>query len=183
MKNNLGENIKDLRKRNKMTLKVLADKTGFSISFLSQLERGKSSATLESLKKISLVFGVNPGYFFSEVDEEGSIISSGILETEQMKKHNIYYKNLSGLMKNPTFVPLLIMLEPYQNEGNLFQHPGQEFLYVLEGQLTILIEEEIHVLSPSNSIMFDSGKKHYWYNYTDQPVKFLCVNYDEISSL
>lgn len=51
MENELGTRIKKLRKANKMTLKTLAEKTDFSISFLSQLERGKSSATLESLKK------------------------------------------------------------------------------------------------------------------------------------
>ena len=92
MKETLGANIKALRKKNKMTLKTLASKTGFSISFLSQLERGKSSATLESLKKISLALGVNPGYFFDEADEEERIVRRGALETEQMEKHNIYYK-------------------------------------------------------------------------------------------
>lgn len=179
MINNLGENIKGLRKQNKMTLKVLADKTGFSISFLSQLERGKSSATLESLKKISLVFGVNPGYFFNEADEDEKIVSNRKLETEQIEEHNIYYKNLSKSLESPAFAPLLVILKPNQNEGNLFKHSGQEFLYVLEGQLTVLIDEDIHVLNSSDSIMFDSNKKHYWYNYTNQSVKFLCVNYDE----
>ena len=50
----LGIKIKEIRTKRRMTLKVLAEMTGFSISFLSQLERGKSSATLESLKKISI---------------------------------------------------------------------------------------------------------------------------------
>ena len=45
----VGSRIKALRKEKNMTLKNIADATGFSISFLSQLERGKSSATLESL--------------------------------------------------------------------------------------------------------------------------------------
>ena len=48
----LGIKIKEIRTKRHMTLKSLAEKTDFSISFLSQLEHGKSSATLESLKKI-----------------------------------------------------------------------------------------------------------------------------------
>ncbi|MEI3612437.1 helix-turn-helix domain-containing protein [Pseudogracilibacillus sp. SO30301A] len=180
MKDTLGANIKALRKKNKMTLKTLASRTGFSISFLSQLERGKSSATLESLKKISLALGVNPGYFFDEADEEERIVRSGAQEREQMEKHNIYYKSLAKSMDNPAFSPLLVVLKPDQNEGNLIKHSGQEFLYVLEGQLTVQIGEDIYVLNPSESIMFDSSKEHYWYNYTDEDVKFLCVGYDEI---
>lgn len=179
MKETLGANIKALRKKNKMTLKTLASKTGFSISFLSQLERGKSSATLESLKKISLALGVNPGYFFDEADEEERIVRRGALETEQMEKHNIYYKSLAKSIENPAFSPLLVVLKPDQNEGNLIQHSGQEFLYVLEGQLTVQVDKETYVLNPSDSIMFDSRKEHYWYNYTEEDVKFLCVAYDE----
>lgn len=162
-----------------MTLKTLAKQTGFSISFLSQLERGKSSATLESLKKISLALGVNPSYFFDEAEEEERIVRRGSLETEQMEKHNIYYKSLAKSMENPAFSPLLVVLKPNQNEGNLFRHAGQEFLYVLEGLLTVQLDSETYILDPSDSIMFDSRKEHYWYNYTDEDVKFLCVAYDE----
>ena len=172
----LGENIKELRKSQQMTLKNLANKTGFSISFLSQLERGKSSATLESVKKISLALGVEPGYLFSYPRR----IQRDKLETEHMKKHKIYYQSLYGSIKNPTFSPHLVVLSPYQNEGNLIKHPGQEFIYVLEGQLTVQIDNETYLLQPSNSIMFDSNHEHYWYNYTNEDVKFLCVNYDEI---
>ena len=46
----IGEKMKSLRKERKLTLKSLAEQTGVSISFLSQVERGKSSVTLESLK-------------------------------------------------------------------------------------------------------------------------------------
>jgi transcriptional regulator with XRE-family HTH domain len=52
----IGEKMKSLRKERKLTLKSLAEQTGVSISFLSQVERGKSSVTLESLKKIADTF-------------------------------------------------------------------------------------------------------------------------------
>lgn len=175
----VGSRIKALRKEKNMTLKNIADKTGFSISFLSQLERGKSSATLESLKMISMALGVNPGYFFEHMEEESQVVQRGELERERMDRHNIYYKNLSSTVERPAFSPFLVVLKPDQNEGNLIQHPGQEFLYVLEGQLTVQIDEETFVLNPSDSIMFDSSKKHYWYNYSDEDVKFLCINYDK----
>lgn len=179
MENILGMRIKDLRTNKKMTLKELAQMTGFSISFLSQLERGKSSATLESLKIISLALDVTPGYFFDESEgTKETIVNRGSSECNQMDRHNIYYQSLSKSIDNPAFSPLLVVLKPDQNEGNLIQHEGQEFLFVLEGKLTVQIDGGQYVLKPSDSIMFDSRKKHYWYNYTDQPVKFLCVSYD-----
>lgn len=181
MRETLGSRIKKVRKEQKMTLKTLAEKTGFSISFLSQLERGKSSATLESLKKISLALEVNPGFFFAEVEEEERVVRRSALETEKMEEHNIYYQSLCKSIDNPVFSPLLVVLKPNQNEGNLFKHAGQEFLYVLEGQLTVQIDQETYHLDPSDSIMFDSSKEHYWYNYTDENVKFLCIAYDEKS--
>lgn len=176
MKETLGGSIKKLRKSKNMTLKSLAQKTGFSISFLSQLERGKSSATLESLKKISLVLGVNPGYFFQEDKKNNQVEHSP--EKDQLQKHKIYYKSLSQPLENPAFSPHKVILEPGQNEGNLFEHSGQEFLYVLEGELTVQINNKKHVLHKDDSLMFDSGERHYWYNYSDCNVKFLCVNYD-----
>lgn len=174
----VGARIKDLRKSKKKTLKEVAEETGFSISFLSQLERGKSSATLESLKKISIALGVNPGYFFEHSEDETQIVQRAALEKERLERHNIYYRSLSTI-DNPAFSPFLVILKPDQKEGNVIQHPGQEFLYVLEGQLTVQIDEEVYTLNPADSIMFDSSKKHYWYNFTDKEVKFLCINYDE----
>lgn len=180
MSENIGENIRSVRKKNKMTLKTLADKTGFSISFLSQLERNKSSATLESLKKISIALGVNPGYFFQNQMLEQERIESSKLEELQISNQNIHYQSLSNDMEYPIFSPLLVTLKPKQNEGNLFQHPGQEFLYVLKGTLTVVIENKKYDLTSNQSIMFDSNQKHYWYNYTNSEVQFLCVNYDDV---
>lgn len=175
---NLGNNIKKVRKQNKMTLKELSEKTGFSISFLSQLERGKSSATLESLKKISLALNINPGYFFEKSEDNEEIVENSMRETE-MERRNILYQDLNRNISNPAFAPLLVTLKPNKNEGNLFTHNGQEFLYVLKGELTVQLGEKTHVLKNNDSIMLDSNIKHYWYNYTKEDVMFLCISYDK----
>lgn len=174
---NLGELIKKIRKKQKMTLKTLAEKTDLSISFLSQLERGKSSATLNSLKKISLALDVNPGIFFEDLNEEGKTAKEAVNE-RQTNSAQFIYKDLSGKMKNPAFSPMLITLKPGDNEGESFSHVGQEFLYVIQGMLTVQIEDELQTLESGESIMFDSSKVHYWYNYSEADVKFLCVAYD-----
>lgn len=176
---NLGIKIKEIRTKRRMTLKVLAEMTGFSISFLSQLERGKSSATLESLKKISIALEVNPSYFFIDPNEEKEVVHRNSTVPMRTNEHNIYYKDLSGEMNQPAFTPLLVVMKPDQNEGDPITHEGQEFLYVLEGQLTVQIGEKLHTLDAFDSIMVDSRDLHYWYNYTDNDVRFLCISYDD----
>jgi transcriptional regulator with XRE-family HTH domain len=171
--NHLGKKIREIRSSRGMTLKTLADRTGFSISFLSQLERGKSSATLESLKKISIAFGVNPSYFFND---DGTDDNQPSNLDQRMDEHKIYYKDLGTMVTHRDFAPLLVVLKPGQTEGNLITHKGQEFLYIIEGTLTVRLDNELYELGPTESFMLDSTRPHYWYNYADNDVKFLCVS-------
>lgn len=176
MENHLGHLIKEKRKERGLTLKEVAEKTGFSISFLSQLERGKSSATLQSLKTISRALQVSPGIFFEEAEKSTDRQEKldQLVETGQA----FTYEDLAGAIERPAFNPLRITLQPGDDGGELFTHDGQEFLYVLEGELIVKIESETFVLKPNESMMFDTSRPHYWYNFTDEIVTFLCVNYD-----
>jgi len=169
----IGQKMKALRQEKKLTLKEVAEQTGFSISFLSQFERGKSSATLESLKKIAWALGTNPSYFF---DDSPSLSTNQ--EESHLQQHQMMYQNLAKDLENQRFAPLKVTLLPGENEGNLFRHDGQEFLYVLEGELTVQIEEDKLLLKKDESIMFDATRLHYWYNYTNHPVIFLCISMD-----
>ncbi|ASJ55715.1 DNA-binding protein [Brevibacillus formosus] len=177
MEPTIGVLIKSLRVGKKKTLKQIAEKTQLSISFLSQVERGKSSITLESLKKISEALGVSPGYFFSGESSGGneqvrraSKGRSGLLNAP------FVYEDLSGDLANPTLVPILVTLSPHGEKGTPFVHKGQEFIYVLEGVLTLLLGEEEHDLFPGDSIHMDSSVPHNWVNRTGEVTRFLCVN-------
>ncbi|CDQ38763.1 MULTISPECIES: helix-turn-helix domain-containing protein [Virgibacillus] len=177
---NLGNKVKNLRKQKKLTLKQVSQETGLSISFLSQLEHSKTSATLLSLKRISEALGVNPSYFFSsETQGSRSAITRNIVDTKNLTENRFIYKDLSGEMENPLFVPNLIILNPGDNRGNNFTHKGQEFLYVLEGTLTIEVNHEEVLLQPYDCIFLESSTPHNWYNRTDKTIKFLCISSTE----
>src|SRR5690625_1125719 len=124
----LGEKIRELRNQKKITLKQIANQTGLSISFLSQLEHSKTSATLQSFKKISEALGVNPSYFFSTNDSPTkSIITRAEENDSAFQKSTFIYNDLTGNMVNPLFIPNLIILNPGNHRGNNFTHKGQEF--------------------------------------------------------
>lgn len=179
MDKTIGQKIKSLRKEKKLTLKEIAERTELSISFLSQVERMKSSLTLESLKKISEALEVNPSFFFSsEEGETQPTVVRAIGENDDFTVNQFIYKDLSGNYSGLGFSPLLVILNPGENKGSQFTHHGKEFLYVLDGVLTVQVNNEEYYLKPNDSIIIDSTRPHYWLNLTDLPVKFLCVSSD-----
>ncbi|WP_019415104.1 helix-turn-helix domain-containing protein [Paenisporosarcina sp. TG20] len=163
----VGITLKNLRKERELTLKNLAQQTGVSISFLSQVERGKSSVTLESLKKIADALGVNPSVFFAVDDTQDALA---------IRRETFYYKDLSNGVIEACFSPILVTLQPGENEGNPFSHSGHEFLFVIEGLLTVEVNGERFQLHGQESTLFDAQKMHYWFNYTDKIVRFLVVS-------
>ncbi|QRG67038.1 helix-turn-helix domain-containing protein [Brevibacillus choshinensis] len=177
MDTNLGKLIKALRVGKKKTLKQISEKTELSISFLSQVERGKSSITLESLKKISEALEVSPSYFFAdEPAQPKTTLRRGSNEPTRSHLSPFIYEDLSGDLAHSAMEPKLVTLLPYDEKGAPFAHKGQEFVYVLEGVLTLLLGDEEHDLYPGDSIHMDSSTPHNWHNRTPQRVRFLCVN-------
>ncbi|WP_430310192.1 helix-turn-helix domain-containing protein [Rummeliibacillus pycnus] len=162
---NIGEQLKNLRKERGLTLKELSNKTDFSISFLSQVERGKSNLTLESLRKVSDALQVSPGLFFEKESIE-------IVPTFSQ----FHYQDLNNGVHGADFDPILVTLHPGENEGNAFTHEGFEFIYVLSGTFTLRIEEEEITLTAGQSTMFESSLLHYWYNYSEETTRFLVVS-------
>ncbi|WP_257348696.1 helix-turn-helix domain-containing protein [Pseudalkalibacillus decolorationis] len=163
----VGVTLKRLRKERNLTLKGLAEQTGVSISFLSQVERGKSSVTLESLKKIADALGVNPSVFFVQDDTQDDLA---------VHRELFHYKDLSYGVHDAGFSPIMVTLHPGKNESNAFSHRGYEFLFVVEGLLTVEIDGVRSQLREKESILFDGRKMHYWFNYTENVIRFLVVS-------
>ncbi|EGA88485.1 DNA-binding protein [Planococcus donghaensis MPA1U2] len=163
----IGVTLKSLRKERKLTLKELAEQTNVSISFLSQVERGKSSVTLESLRKIADALNVDPSLFFANETEKTDWES---------RLEKFHYKDLSHGVKEANLVPMLVIMKPAESEGNPFAHSGYEFLFVLDGVLTVEVDGERTELTERQSIMFDARKRHYWFNLTEHDVQFLLVS-------
>lgn len=173
---NLGKRLKALRLDKRMTLKQVAEKTDLSISFLSQVERSQCSITLTSLQKVAEALGVGPGYFFpSDEVQKASITRRGSRKELQFNHSSFIYTSLCGNLPNPVFEPILATLLPGEKKAAPYSHKGQEFGYVLEGSLTIILDQEEHELQPGDSIHIDSTSPHNWFNRTDEPVKVLWV--------
>lgn len=179
MINDIGKKIKKLRTSKKLTLKELSEQTDLSIGFLSQLERGLTTVAIDSLGKIAKQLGVDLTYFFEAPKKSKKILlRSYEKEIFQVENNRFIKYNLSNNLEDKNFLPRLIEILPSDSNENLvsYQHEGEEFVYVLEGILTLILGEDEKELYPGDSAHYDSSVKHNWANYTSKPVRLLTVN-------
>lgn len=180
--NNIGSLIKELRKKREMTLKDLSSSCNLSVGFLSQLERGMTSIAIDSLEIIAHALSVELDFFFDFKKKDNSanqIVRSynrdAVPITDKIIQHN-----LSPDMKAFNLYPRLIDIMPFTDNTSydlqLYAHEGEEFIFVLEGVLTLIIEEEEFTLYPGDSTTFNSNRPHNWKNETNCITKIICVH-------
>ncbi len=166
MKNDFGDKIRRLRQSHHMSLGDLADKVDTSRSFLSQLEQGKTLPSLVTLKSIADAFGVTVG---SLVDEPQSDKSPVVRKNERPKVDHLQsgmtIETLTFRDVHKVLQPLLVSMEPGANSGyEGYTHKGQEFGYVIAGQLLVELDGVKYELKAGDSIYFDSSRPHRFVN-------------------
>lgn len=180
MENKIGEKIKELRLQKELTLKDVSEKSNLSISFLSQVERGLTSVSILTLQSISEVLEVDLSYFFTFPKKYATNIKRSF-EQEYFRMGEsdfIYYSLSNDSLEERKLDPMLVNILPCEREKEIYpsSHKGEEFLYVLEGILTLYVGTEIHQLYPGDSYHICSNTPHEWANYTNTIVKVLSVN-------
>lgn len=171
MNDSLGKDLKKARKHKGMTLQEVSDQSGLSVSYLSQIERGLRTLTFTSLKKICEALEVEVSFFFNSRETS---ISKNTRHFDR-NSSNFSYKNLTGPLEHPDFTPAVIELSAKETQRVPYSHTGQEFIYVLSGQLEIELDGTKETLYAHESIHIDSSMAHNWYNNTDEVVRVLLV--------
>ncbi|QDR82617.1 helix-turn-helix domain-containing protein [Sporomusa termitida] len=179
MNKDIGSKVKELRTRKKMTLKDLSEKTGLSTGFLSQLERGLTSIATDSLAKIAAAVEVDVSYFFAgSTKNRSSIIRSYEKEVFQIINGRFIHYHLTNNTGANLLLPRLIELLPINCEEDIspYAHEGEEFIYVLEGTLTLFLNNEQFELFPGDSAHYSSHIVHNWANYTNKLVRLIVAS-------
>lgn len=168
--------IRDLRKKHDYTLKDLSDKTGLSVSFLSQVERGATTLAITSLKKIADAFEVPITDFFEDASNQNFVVKAGEQKTFQMNGFTAAdYARLAGNFSGRMLEPIFVTLEAEAEQSDGYSHPGEEFYYVLEGAVIFTVDGTEYLLQTGDSIHFPSSLPHTMTNPLKQKSRFLCV--------
>ena len=138
-----GNRIRHLRKKGELTLQQLSDRAGLSVGFLSLLERDKAAPSLGTLARLAQVLEVEIDHFITTPKPTDSLSRAG--EREVFTPGGASYERLSTVLPGSTLSAILIeMPEGYELETA--SHPGEELIYVLEGEIIVsLAEEKIHM--------------------------------------
>ncbi len=178
---NIGLKIKELRNAKKITLKQLSEQSGLSVGFLSQLERGLSTIAIDSLSILSDALGVNINVFF---DKNEKYNSKPVIRSFEKQINIISNQMHEYILTNESaeldFLPREYVLLPYATEEDMvsatYRHDGVEFIYVLEGILTLNIENVQYDLYPGDSTTVHSDQYHNWHNRTNKITRILTIN-------
>ncbi|AYD39862.1 cupin domain-containing protein [Clostridium fermenticellae] len=171
----IAEKIHNLRKKNNLTLKDLSKKTGLSVSFLSQIENGSSSLAITSLKKIADALNVTMNYFFTPPEINNFLVNSSNTKVFKLEGSNSEYSRISGDFFSRKLEAMLITIPPEQMHGSTFSHPGEEFVYVLEGTLIVTLNKEEYIVNAGDSIQYPSTVLHSWFNPIKEPTRLISV--------
>lgn len=171
----IPKKIKKLRKEKKLTLKNMSEKTGLSISFLSQVENNSSSLALTSLKKIADALEKDISYFFETPEQKNFHVKYEEQDPFKIENSKTEFIKLSGQFSSRNLESMIVTIPPLHQHGDPFNHPGEEFIYILDGTLEIFLDDKKHLVKQGDSIHYPSNITHVWKNPLKHTLKLLVV--------
>ncbi|MXV98943.1 MAG: helix-turn-helix domain-containing protein [Acidimicrobiaceae bacterium] len=173
----LGAKIRALRKERGLTLKVLAQLSGLSHPFLSQVERGLARPSMSSLHQISEALGTNASWLLagSENTREATVVRAS--DTSAVPASEL--GDMDGVRRvvAPETSPFQVVEFSGAPESfrEYWVHDGFETIYVISGVVDVDLDGEIFRLEPSDSISYDTRQPHRLRAATQETVKLLMI--------
>lgn len=174
-----GNKIRQLRQDKKLTIGELAEITGFTASYISQLERNKLEPSLTALTKISKVLDVSLYYFLEE--ENSKMIITKKHERKTVSSDNkadisflTHIGEASGI--KPEFYVYEVILEPNQWDSKAFNILNcHKCIIAKKGTVLVEFNGSNEVLQAGDSLYIDSNIPHRCYNPTSSEIEILCI--------
>ena len=185
MSENLGNKIKQLREAAGLQLTDLAEAAGIQVSQIALVENNEVSPSISTLIKIARRMGVRLGTLLDGTEVTSPIVSSPqkLRSTVNTSKagdnaHLDFY-SLAGQKNDRNMEPFFINVNYVEQEkDNYSSHEGEEFIYILEGQVEVFYGSEKYLLNPGETIYYDSIVPHLVRSASkDNYAKLLAVTY------
>jgi transcriptional regulator with XRE-family HTH domain len=157
---NLGPRIRAYRQMRKITLRQVAEQAEVSVSFLSQLERGASGASIPTLRLIAEALGLTVADLFAADPAPAHRV------LRAAERPVIHAAGVDKFMLTRRPLQNLEVFEGFVHDGatvggrNYRHGDSQELLLVLEGSIRLLLDEEVHALDSGDSIEYRSSSTH-----------------------
>ncbi len=170
----IGKKIRKVRLEKKRTLDFIANETGFSKEFIKNVESGEQIPPVGALLQLSRALGLDSSFFLKEQEDAAEERSQAFTK----RTDNYAYTPLTPGAENKHLKAFRITVEAKQaHKGVGFQHEGEEFVYVLSGNVEITVGENVNPLGPGDSLHFNSGIKHDLINVGEVDAELIVVVY------
>ncbi len=184
----VGSKIKGIRETKNLSIEEVAESTGLSVEQINSIENDQNLPSLGPLIKIARALGVRLGTFMDDNDALGPVVcraedrekdssisfSNGATDA---RKHMEYHP-LAQQKAGRHMEPFVIDINPTENlDYKLSAHEGEEFIYVMNGEVEIEYGKETYLLKEGDSIFYDSIVKHHVHGAPGKSAKILAVVY------
>ena len=184
----VGSKIKGLRETKNLSVEEIAESTGLSVEQITSIENDQNLPSLGPLIKIARALGVRLGTFMDDNDSLGPVVtraedrekdssisfSNGAVDA---RKHMEYHP-LAQQKAGRHMEPFIIDINPADSlDYKLSAHEGEEFIYVMEGEIEVEYGKEKYLLKQGDSIYYDSIVKHHLHGALGKSAKILALVY------
>ncbi len=185
--NQMGTKIQQIRENREMSVEELAAESQCSVEVIKSIESGDLIPSLTPLIKIARVLGVRLGTFLDDAPQTGPVMvksgkSEQVIHFSGKEDHPDtsaldFYALASGKADRHMEPFMIDVRPPASKDYKLASHEGEEFIYVMEGEIEILYGQERYLLSKGDSIYYDSIIPHDLHAYGEDNAKILAVVY------
>jgi transcriptional regulator with XRE-family HTH domain len=181
LEQHLGACVRRIRLSQRLTIAEVARKANISSGMLSKLENGQSSASLDTLVNLSRALGVSLSTLFQGYPpEEGGaqLVKKGRgmeVVRRGTKRGHTYHLLAADRGPRRVFEPFLVTLTDKSEVFQRFEHPGTEFLHVLEGRIEYRHGKHTYMLGPGDSLTFRGEIPHGPERLVRLPIRMLSI--------
>jgi transcriptional regulator with XRE-family HTH domain len=175
----IGDHIRRLRLRRHVSVRAFAVQTGFSPSFISQLENGQVSPSLGSLQKIADALGVTLGEFFAAAatGEEALIVHPADRRRMDSTWTDAHLEALGSMARSRKLEPVLAIFGPGGQSGkHAHASSHEEFAFVVKGRVTLTLGDEENDLVPGDAVTLPAQAPRRWENRSQEIVEILLIS-------
>ena len=171
----LGKRLLKMRRERKLTLKNLANATGLTTDRISQIEKGEAIPPVAVILQLSKALGIDSSILLREEKKRAGKQSDA---DYQKRTEDYTYETLTPEARHKHLKAFKITIDPKSDhKGVSYQHLGEEFIYVLKGRVEVTVGENQNILTPSQSLHFDSSIIHKLRNLSAKTAELLVVLY------
>jgi transcriptional regulator with XRE-family HTH domain len=175
----IGEHIRRLRSERGLSVRAFAAQTGFSPSFISQIENGQVSPSLGSMQKIAETLGVTLGEFFAatETGEERLIVRAVDRRRMDSTWTDAHIEALGAMARNRRLEPVLVIFGPGGKSG---KHPhapsAEEFAFIVRGNVVLTLADEENEMTVGDAVSLPAQAPRLWENRSQEIAEILIIS-------